>query len=124
MGYFRFFRRVHVAPGMTVNLSKSGPSLSLGVRGAHVTLSNSGVRKTVGLPGSGCFYTSKQGWHSGAHTAPQFTSAARAPPVYRSGWYTVGEILAGVLEAVGIVVAAAFGILLIFAGAAGGSKRR
>jgi hypothetical protein len=61
MGYFRFFQRVHIAPGLTVNLAKTGPSLSLGVRGAHVTLSSTGIRKTIGLPGSGCFYTSKQG---------------------------------------------------------------
>ncbi len=91
MGYFRFFRRVHIAPGLTVNLSKSGPSLSLGVRGAHVTLSGSGVRKTIGLPGSGCFYTSKQGWHSGAHTAPQFASANAAPPFQQSGANAAGS---------------------------------
>jgi hypothetical protein len=78
MGYFRLFRRVRIAPGLTVNLSKSGPSLSLGVRGAHVTLGSTGIRKTIGLPGSGLFYTSKQGWHTGAHTAPQFASASQS----------------------------------------------
>ena len=90
-GIFCFFRRVHIAPGLTVNLSKSGPSLSLGVRGAHVTLSSSGIRKTIGLPGSGCFYTSKQGWHSGAHTAPQFASANAAPPFQQSGANAAGS---------------------------------
>ena len=34
----RFYRRVHLCPGLSVNLSRSGPSLTLGVRGAHVTL--------------------------------------------------------------------------------------
>jgi len=81
MGYFRLFRRVRIAPGLTVNLSKSGPSLSLGVRGAHVTLGSNGIRKTIGLPGSGLFYTSKQGWHTGAHTAPQFASASKSSGV-------------------------------------------
>ncbi|MGO9056807.1 MAG: DUF4236 domain-containing protein [Candidatus Binataceae bacterium] len=33
MGSFRFYRRVHVFPGLTVNVSKSGPSLSVG--GVH-----------------------------------------------------------------------------------------
>jgi hypothetical protein len=122
MGYFRLFRRVHVAPGLTGNLAKTGPSLSLGVRGAHVTLSNTGIRKRVGLPGSGCFYTSKQGWNSGAHTAPHFASASPAPPVQHSGWQTAGNVLLAVLEAVGIAAVTVLGILLILADA-GGSKR-
>jgi len=69
---FRFFHRLHLCPGMTINLSKAAPSLSLGVRGAHLTLSASGVRKTIGLPGTGLFVTSKDGWHSGAHSGEQF----------------------------------------------------
>jgi hypothetical protein len=68
----RFFRRLHLMPGLTVNLSKGLPSLSLGVRGAHVTLSSTGIRKTVGLPGTGLFVTSKQGWHTGVHSAQEF----------------------------------------------------
>ena len=35
MGSFKFYRRLHVFPGLTVNLSKSGPGLSVGVRGGH-----------------------------------------------------------------------------------------
>lgn len=48
-----------VAPGVTLNLSKSGPSLSFGPRGAKLTVGPRGVRGTVGLPGSGLFYTTK-----------------------------------------------------------------
>jgi Protein of unknown function (DUF4236) len=76
MGYVRLFRRVRVAPGLTLNLSKSGPSLSVGVRGAHVTVGRSGVRRTVGIPGTGVFYTTHDGWHSGIHTARPFHDAA------------------------------------------------
>ncbi len=46
MGSFRFYRRVHISPGLTVNVSKSGPSLSVGVRGAHVTIGRRGIRRT------------------------------------------------------------------------------
>ena len=123
MGYFRLFRRVHIAPGLTVNLAKTGPSLSLGVRGAHVTLGSTGIRKTIGLPGSGCFYTSKQGWNSGAHTAPQFTSATPGPPVQRSGWQQAGHALLVLLEAIGIAVVGVLGILMIVASATGGKRR-
>lgn len=71
----RFFRRVRLAPGLTLNLSRSGPSVSLGMRGGHVTVGKRGVTRTVGLPGSGLFYTSRSGRHSGAHTGPTFSAA-------------------------------------------------
>ena len=54
---FRLFRRIRVAPGISLNLSKSGFSVSAGVRGAHVTVGPRGVRRTVGLPGTGIYYT-------------------------------------------------------------------
>jgi hypothetical protein len=45
----------------------------MGVRGAHVTVGRSGVTKTVGLPGTGLFYTSRQPLHSGYHSAASDT---------------------------------------------------
>jgi hypothetical protein len=53
----RFFRRVRIAPGLTVNLSRGGASLSLGRRGSRVTIGSSGARATVGVTGTGLFYT-------------------------------------------------------------------
>ena len=53
----RFWRRVKVAPGVTLNLSKTGTSVSLGPRGARTTLGHGKVRQTMGLPGTGLFYT-------------------------------------------------------------------
>lgn len=78
MGYVRLFRRMRVAPGIRLNLSKSGPSVSLGVRGAHLTFGRRGVTKTVGLPGTGLFYTSPAGHHTGVHTAAAFAPSADA----------------------------------------------
>lgn len=54
---FRFWRRVRLAPGVTLNLSKSTASLSFGPRGAKYTISPRGNRATAGLPGTGLFYT-------------------------------------------------------------------
>jgi hypothetical protein len=65
----RFYRRVHLAPGLSLNFSRSGPSLTMGVRGAHVTVGHRRVTRTVGLPGTGLFYTSRSGYHSGYHSA-------------------------------------------------------
>ncbi len=56
---FRFWRRIRLAPGVTLNLSKSTASLSLGPRGAKYTVSPRGSRATFGLPGTGLFYTVK-----------------------------------------------------------------
>ncbi|NMX24505.1 DUF4236 domain-containing protein, partial [Dissulfurirhabdus thermomarina] len=54
---FRFWRRIRIAPGVTLNLSKSGGSLSFGPRGAKFTIGPRGKRATVGIPGTGLFYT-------------------------------------------------------------------
>ena len=72
---FRFWRRVKIAPGVTLNLSKSGGSLSFGPRGAKVTVGPRGSRATVGVPGTGLFYTTKlsgggTGRGSSGHAAP------------------------------------------------------
>ena len=54
---FRFFRRIRIAPGITVNLSKSGVSVSAGPSGAKFTVGTRGTRTTIGLPGTGLSYT-------------------------------------------------------------------
>ena len=56
---FRFWRRVRIIPGLRVNLSKTGPSLSIGGRGAWFTIGPRGRRVTVGLPGTGLFWTER-----------------------------------------------------------------
>ncbi|RMF73799.1 MAG: DUF4236 domain-containing protein [Acidobacteria bacterium] len=71
---FRFWRRIRIAPGVTLNLSKSGGSLSFGPRGAKFTIGPRGKRATVGIPGTGLFYTA---------TVPGGRSGARR---MASGW--------------------------------------
>ena len=61
---FRFYRRIKILPGITLNLSKQGISFSFGTRGANLTFGKSGVRKTVGLPGTGMNYSSHSSWDS------------------------------------------------------------
>jgi hypothetical protein len=55
---WRYRRRLPILRGLTVNFGKSGlTSVSLGVRGAHLTVGRYGRRATIGLPGSGLFYS-------------------------------------------------------------------
>jgi hypothetical protein len=63
----RFYRRVHF-PGGSINFSGSGPSISIGGRGAHITFGRSGVTRTVGIPGTGIYWTHRDGRHSGLHS--------------------------------------------------------
>ena len=53
----RFFQRLRVMRGVTLNLSKSGVSTSFGPRGAKYTVGHGKRRTTFGLPGTGLFYT-------------------------------------------------------------------
>lgn len=54
----RFQKRIKIAPGLSINLSKSGVSASVGTRGARMTFGHGKRRTTVGLPGSGISHTS------------------------------------------------------------------
>jgi hypothetical protein len=53
----RFTRRVTLIPGLRVNFSKSGASLSIGHRGLWYTVGPKGQRATIGLPSSGLYWT-------------------------------------------------------------------
>jgi hypothetical protein len=54
----RFRRTFQILPGVRINVSRHGISVSVGPRGAHLTFSKFGVRQSVGLPGSGLSETS------------------------------------------------------------------
>lgn len=55
----RFNRRIRIAPGISLNLSKSGIGASIGPRGAKINVSSRGVYGNVGLPGTGLAYSEK-----------------------------------------------------------------
>jgi hypothetical protein len=56
---FRLTRRLSIIPGLRVNLSKSGASLSIGHRAAWYTVGPRGRRVSLGLPGTGLYWTEK-----------------------------------------------------------------
>ena len=91
---FRFWRRVRLAPGVTLNLSKSTASLSLGPRGAKYTISPRGNRATAGLPGTGLFYTvhdRKRARRVGAAPAPSVPRRDRLKLGFLQGLMTPAE---------------------------------
>src|SRR5258705_12703596 len=80
---FRFFKRLNILPGVQLNLSKSGGSVSVGPHGAKLALGTSGGRVTVGAPGTGVCYTTSFflgelgklfGWPSGSNESQETAS--------------------------------------------------
>jgi len=61
----RFYRRIRIAPGLRINLSKRGASVSAGGRGHWLTFGPRGERATIGLPGTGLSYTENLGGRRG-----------------------------------------------------------
>ena len=60
----RIRKIVRILPGVRLNLSKGGGSLSLGGRGLSVNLGKDGVRTTAGMPGTGISYSTRAPWHA------------------------------------------------------------
>jgi hypothetical protein len=55
----RFRKTITLFPGVRLNLSKGGMSLSVGKKGAFtLNFSKRGVRQTTDLPGEGLYHTS------------------------------------------------------------------
>ncbi|PRD67669.1 DUF4236 domain-containing protein [Malikia spinosa] len=79
---FRFFRRISIAPGITLNLSMSGVSMSVGPSGAKFTVGTRGTRATIGLPGTGLSYSVSDPLgkaKSGTQRRPDPVPASRRP---------------------------------------------
>lgn len=57
---FRFRKKIKLFPGVSLNLSKSGVSASIGKPGATLNIGGAhGSRVTVGIPGTGISYSEK-----------------------------------------------------------------
>ncbi len=68
MGY-RFFKRIKLAKGLYVNITPSGPSLSIGKTGSRITFGHHGYRTTMGIPGSGLSYTNYERYEKQCNTS-------------------------------------------------------
>ena len=56
---FRFQKRIRLFKGLTLNLSKTGTSWTVGGRGASVNLRDGKATGNVGIPGTGLSYRSR-----------------------------------------------------------------
>jgi hypothetical protein len=56
---FRFQKRIRLFKGLTLNLSKTGTSWTIGGRGASINLRDGKATGNVGIPGTGLSYREK-----------------------------------------------------------------
>ena len=76
-----FRKKIKVAPGIHLNLSKSGISTSIGPRGAKVTFGSKGTYMHTSIPGTGLYNRQKIG------TAPQSDKSSSASNLFDSSSY-------------------------------------
>lgn len=98
---FRFRRSVKIAPGIRLNLSKTGVSASFGRRGATVNVGPRGVKGTVGLPGTGLSWSSTIAHtRSGGSTTRRMSIPDRIE-FYRCQGGMLGQFVANLEQLVG-----------------------
>jgi hypothetical protein len=74
---FRIRQSIRIAPGLRLNVGMKSVSVSTGVRGLSCTAGSSGQRVTVGLPGTGLFWTKAWRSSAGPHSvSPAYLVAA------------------------------------------------
>ncbi|NBM92719.1 DUF4236 domain-containing protein [Proteus sp. G2662] len=56
---FKFRKRIKIAPGIHINVGKTGVSTSIGKRGSTINIGKNGTKATFGLPGTGLSYSTK-----------------------------------------------------------------
>lgn len=86
----RFRRSINVAPGIRLNFGPKGfASVSIGGRGARMTIGNRGTTHTVSMPGTGLSYSEH------APRSQQVRPIHRASyPLGLSGWIVVFSTVA------------------------------
>src|SRR5262245_9946429 len=76
----RFRRSLSLLPGVRLNLTGGGASVRVGVKVFGYPVCTSGQRITVGLPGTGLYYTQKVGGEGTPKSVRSGTTASADAP--------------------------------------------
>ena len=74
----RFRKTIKIAPGLKLNLSKSGVSTTIGKRGLSATVNKDGAYLNTGVPGTGLSHREKIG--GGSDSAPNYEPEIESTP--------------------------------------------
>ena len=109
---FRYRKSVKIAPGVRMNFSKSGASVSVGGKGGHVTVNSKGeTRVGASIPGTGVSYSEKV---SGPAKSSGSSGGQKPPQKPKKDWS--GKFLGCLLAAVILA--------LLFASCGGGDDAK
>lgn len=97
-------KRIKIIPGVYLNLSKSGISTSIGVKGANVTFSREGTYLNTGISGTGIYNRSKISFEGENNQTPiPFDSLSNDLPnnIFSAEIYSItSEGMEGIKEAI------------------------
>lgn len=75
-------------PGVRLNLSRGGASVSVGGRGATVNVGKRGITSTVGIPGTGLSWSKRSGWSASKSS----TNSQIITGMLKLGSKTLGQV--------------------------------
>jgi hypothetical protein len=93
----RFRKRVKVFPGFYVNLSGSGISTTVGVKGASINFSSKGTYLNTGIPGTGLYSREKIGGGRQGSSSSHGSSGSFVPSPSGS-MSAISEVLEGAIK--------------------------
>ncbi|HJP89039.1 MAG TPA: DUF4236 domain-containing protein [Candidatus Limnocylindrales bacterium] len=103
----RFRRSIKIAPGIKLNVTKTGLGLTAGVRGAHYSVHSSGRRTvSVGVPGTGLYAQSVSGRKSPVTPRSNTTRRADSDRSTPAPAYVSGAQAAAILPKAGLFASA------------------
>lgn len=91
----RYRRSIKLAPGLKLNVTKTGLGMTVGGKGAHYSVHSSGRHTTsVGIPGTGLYYQNRTGGSSRKGVAAPHNVGRPQPgiaPVQTTGGHAIGS---------------------------------
>lgn len=95
----RFRKSMKIAPGVKLNFSKNGVGMSIGTKGARMSISPTGrVTRTLGIPGTGIYDVetistgNKKKSKANNKNTTQFNTSPTVP-FYTKTWFTILMLL-------------------------------
>lgn len=93
----RFRKSMKIAPGVKLNFSKNGVGMSVGTKGARMSISPTGrVTRTLGIPGTGIYDVETISTGNKKKTSTQGVKQPTTMPkipFYTKTWFTVATLL-------------------------------
>ena len=99
---WKYRKRIKIAPGVTINVSRSGVSTTIGTKGASVNIGKNGTYLNTGIPGTGIYDRQRIG--GGTNRRSSVTSTQGTP----GGGNTSGYDNSGCFWFIGIAMVIMF----------------